>query len=244
MTVLELSNQFDVLVNSYTRFRDFDDKEPRDTIEFDEFEKSIYLTKAQEELVRGLYNGRNILGESFEQTEELRRYLSPIVKEAELSPISTSDGKPLGMESNSKFFTLPKNLWFITYEAVNVAGKTCNHGLMQVVPVTQDEYHRIKRNPFRGVNDRRALRLDLGEGNVEIVSKYEVLKYYLRYLRKPKPIILVDLKSSDGFKDMEIEGESEPMGCELHEALHKRILERAVEMALISRGARNQGANP
>jgi hypothetical protein len=28
------------------RFRDFDEKEPRDTIEFDEYEKSLYLTKS------------------------------------------------------------------------------------------------------------------------------------------------------------------------------------------------------
>jgi hypothetical protein len=71
----EFSNQFDVLVSSYRRFRDFDNKEPRDTIEFDEFEKSFYLTKAQEEVVVNLYNGRNPYGVTFEGTEELRRYL-------------------------------------------------------------------------------------------------------------------------------------------------------------------------
>ena len=69
MTVSEFSNQFDVLVSSYTRFRDFDDREPRDTIEFDEYEKSLYLTKAQEELVLSLYNGRNSSALSFEETE-------------------------------------------------------------------------------------------------------------------------------------------------------------------------------
>ena len=67
--------------------------------------------------------------------------------------------------------------------------------------------------------------------NVEIVSKYTVTKYYIRYLRKVKPIILVNL--SDG---LEIQGESTASDCELHESLHERILEMAVMMALQSKG--------
>ena len=231
MTLEEFSNQFDVLVNSYTRFRDFDDKEPRDTIEFNEYEKSLYLTKAQEELVLGLYNGRNPLGESFEQTEELRRYLADLVVEDSLSPTATSNGKPLGVDSASKFFTLPENLWFITYEAVNVTGKDCNTGALEVYPVTQDEYHRIRKNPFRGANDRRALRLDLSEGIIEIVSKYTVTSYYLRYLKKLNPIILVNLPNG-----IAIGEKNTATACELNDGLHQKILELAVVMALQSKG--------
>ena len=36
MTIQEFSNQFDTLVSSYRRFKDFDNKESLDTIEFDE----------------------------------------------------------------------------------------------------------------------------------------------------------------------------------------------------------------
>ena len=234
MGIEGFSNQFDVLVNSYTRFRDFDDKEPRDTIEFDEYEKSLYLTKAQEELVLSLYNGKNPYSESFEQTEEIRRYLASLVKEASLEPITTSDGRPLGMESTSKFFTLPLDLWFITYEAVIISdGKCENTSSLEVYPVRQDEYHKIKKNPFRGANDRRSLRLDLADGVVEIISKYTVTEYYVRYLKKLKPIILVNLK------DTSIDGYSEAMDCEVHESLHQRILERAVQMALQSKGYTN-----
>lgn len=232
MTREEFSNQFDVLVNSYTRFRDFDNKEPRDTIEFDEYEKSLYLTKAQEELVVSLYNGKNPMGDTFEGTEELRRYLSPLVEEKELTPIETSNGKPLGIDSKSKFFTLPDNLWFITYESVLLAeGKCETHTTQDVYPVRQDEYHKIKRNPFRGANDRRALRLDLSENNIEIVSKYEVAEYYLRYLRKVRPIVLENMPN-----DLTVNGINEATDCELHESLHQRILELAVRMALQSKG--------
>lgn len=231
MTVEEFSNQFEVLVNSYRRFRDFDPREPMDTIEFNEYEKSLYLTKAQEELVRSLYNGKNVFKESFEQTEELRRYLAGLVVTEELLPTVASNGLPIGMESSSKFFTLPEDLWFITYEAADTENGVCGKTTLSVYPVRQDEYHKIKKNPFRGANDRRVLRLDLADGVVELISKFTIDKYYIRYLKKLKPIILEDLP--DG---LTIEHYSTTTGCELHEGLHQQILEMAVMMALQSKG--------
>lgn len=231
MTNSEFSNQFDLLVSSYRRFKDFDDRELLDSVEFDEYEKSLYLTKAQEELVLSLYNGRNSSLQSFEETEELRRYLSGLIQEAELEPITATNGKPIGVDSKSKFFTLPSDLWFITYESVLLTeGKCENHTTMQVVPVTQDEYHKVKKNPFRGANDRRALRLDLSNDVVEIVCKYEVSEYYLRYLKKLKPIILEDLPN-----ELTIGGIGEETTSEVHEGLHQKILELAVQMALQSK---------
>ena len=235
MTNEEFSNGFDVLVSSYRRFRDFDNKEPLDTIEFNEYEKSLFLTKAQDELVVSLYNGRNAIGESFEETEELRRYLSNLVCDAELDPITGSYGI-LGLDSHSKFFTLPYDLWFITYESVSIDNGDCaGHTSLDVYPVTQDEYHKVKRNPFRGTNKRRALRLDLSDGVIEIISKYNVVKYYMRYLRKARPIILVDMPNG-----LTINGLDRFCPCELHEALHQRLLEAAVRMALQSKiGSKN-----
>lgn len=206
-------------------------REPVDTIEFNEYEKSFYLTKAQEEVVLSLYNGRNSSNRSFEETEESRRYLAPLVKEVEIDPITTSSGMPLGVDSNSKFFTLPEDLWFITLEQVNTSDGNCGGaGTLDVIPIRQDEYHKVKKNPFRGANSRRALRLDLSDNNIEVVSKYTVTKYYVRYLKKLSPIVLVDLPNS-----LEIDGRSTITECALHEGLHQRILERAVEMALISK---------
>ena len=233
MQIADFSNGFDTLVNAYANSAAFGEDVSIRDIRVDEFEKSQFLTKAQEAYVLSLYNGKNPYGESFESTEEMRRYLSNLVEEKKLKPITTSDGKPLGMESNSKFFTLPENLWFITYESAHVSDAKCdNMSTLDVYPVTQDEYHKIKRNPFRGANDRRALRLDLSEGNIEVISKYTVTEYYIRYLRKIKPILLVNLSNDD----VNLEGYTIPQGCELHESLHQRILELAVQMALQSKG--------
>lgn len=235
MTTQEFSDAFDTLVSSYRRFKDFDNKEILDSIEFNEYEKSYFLTKAQDELVIALYNGRNVSGESFESTEELRRYLSNLVKEARLQPITNASGLVIGIGSNSKFFTLPQDLWYITYEAVDIDGARCSAlSPMDVYPVTQDDYNKTKRNPFRGANDRRALRLDLSDGVIEIVCKYIVKDYYVRYLRKPNPIVLVNMPNN-----LTIDGVGKKSECELHEALHQRILERAVTEALQSKITNN-----
>lgn len=240
MNRINFSEGFDTLVGSFSRTANFGEDVSKADLRFDEFEKSQFLTKAQEEYALSLYTGKNPYGESFEQTEELRRYLAALVKEDQLTPISTSNGKPLGVDSKSKFFTLPADLWFITYESVKLGeGKCDGHTSQDVYPVTQDEYHKIKKNPFRGANYRRALRLDLSDNIVEIVSKYEVTEYYLRYLRKLRPIILVDLTPDD----QTIEGFSIPSECELPDVLHQRILELAVRMALQSKGYTTNNEN-
>lgn len=235
MRIEDFSAGFDNLLNSYATTANFGSTDNPSSIELDEYEKSLFLTRAQEEYILSLYNGKNQYRESFEQTEELRRFLAPLVKEDSLSPITTTDGKPLGMESTSKFFTLPQDLWFITYESVKLSeGKCASHTTQEVYPVRQDEYHKLKKNPFRGANDRRALRLDLSDGVVEIISKYTVAEYYVRYLRKLKPIILVNLGDENS-----IDGYNTAMNSEVHESLHQRILEIAVQMAIQSRGYTN-----
>ena len=231
MTREEFSDGFSTLLNSHAAAVGFGMVDGSDSIRLNEYEKSFFLTQAQEDVVLGLYTGKNAYGESFENTEELRRHLSSLVAEAELTPTQNSTGV-LGIDSHSKFFTLPEDLWFITYESVTISDGKCEGMVNQdVYPVTQDEYHKIKRNPFRGANDRRALRLDLSEGVIEIVSKYTVTKYYLRYLKNLTPIILVDLP--DG---LTLGDSSTATDCALHESLHRIILEQAVQLALRSKG--------
>lgn len=228
MTTEEFSNEFDTLLNSYSTIEAFG-KTPS-TVELDEYEKSVFLTNAQEEIVIGMYNGKNPFGDSFEGTEEIRRYLSGLIK-----TYTTTDKKIeyTGLSKSSVFFELPNDLWFITYEAVNLKddGLGCMSGEdISVIPITQDEYHRIRKNPFRGTNERRALRLDLSSKVVEIVSKYNVESYLVRYLSRPAPIILTDLADN-----LSINGISVKTECELNPVIHRAILERAVKLAIMSR---------
>lgn len=219
MTITEFSDEFDVLLNSYAT--------GQISLELTEYEKSVFLTKAQEEIVRSLYSGK-YLGDGFETSEEERRFLDALIKSASLSEV---DKDIVKINSNSKFFQLPSDVWFITYESALLSDKSLgckNNTTVDVVPVRQDEYNIIKENPFRGASDRRVLRIDSDSLLVELISKYTIQSYFVKYLSKPQPIILEDITTDN----LKIEGESEAMGCKLNEALHRTILEGAVALAM------------
>ena len=229
MTTEEFSNEFDTLLNSYSTIEAFG-KTPN-TIELDEYEKSVFLTNAQEQLIIDIYSGRNIIyGKSFEQTEEIRRYLSNLVETYETSTKVT--GK-LGLSQDSVFFEIPQDTWFITYEVAFLKDSRlgCLDGIeASVVPLPQDDLYRAKDNPFRGPSKDRVLRLDIKSELAELISKYNVDKYLMRYISQPTPIILVDLP--DG---LSINGVSTESECELNPVVHRAILERAVQLAIISK---------
>ena len=223
MTNEEFSNEFDTLVNSNSSSLPL-----LTPLGFDEYEKSVFLTKAQESVVISLYKG-TLTGDSFEKTEELRRYLDSLVK------TYTPNAQVVGniLTSNSYLFSLPKDTWFITYEAVESKDKRlgcAKSSIMEVVPVSQDELYKTLRNPFRMPNERRVLRLDAGGNTVELISVYNIDKYWIRYLSKPDPIILIDLPEG-----ITINGESKATECKLNPAIHRVILEMAVSLALKSR---------
>lgn len=186
-TVQEWSDEFDTLVSSYRRFKDFDDKEILDSVEFNEYEKSIFLTKAQSEIVRELYSGK-YTNDSFERTEDVRRYLEPLVRQKDYTVddgVNTSD--KLVDKYTHTVFDLPDDLQFIVYEQLKQqSSNTCMGGLvLDVYPCQHDEYVRITRNPFRGPNYKRAIRLDNSDKQVEIVTVNPVSSYIIRYLAYP-----------------------------------------------------------
>lgn len=232
MTTQEFSNAFDVLLNSYSSQAEFGDSHSASDIILDEYEKSLLLTQAQEELVIDLYTGRSGK-EAFEGTEELRQNLRDLIKTG--TPTVTT-GK--GLSKNSKFFILPKDVLFITYEYATIDDEAacCSNGSEIIVkPITQDDFYRANKNPFRQANKRRALRLDSGSLEVEVVSPYNIKDYTIRYLSKPTPIILANF---DG--GLSINNESTVTDCKLDSSMHKYILERAVALALASRASRVQ----
>lgn len=222
MTNKEFSDGFSTLLNSFGI---------TPNITLDEYEKSTFLTNAQEQLIIDIYSGRNIIyGKSFEQTEEIRRYLSNLVETYETSTKVT--GK-IGLSKDSVFFEIPQETWFITYEVAFLKDSRlgCLDGIeASVVPLPQDDLYRAKDNPFRGPSKDRVLRLDIKSDLAELISKYNVDKYLMRYISQPTPIILVDLP--DG---LSINGVSTESECELNPVVHRAILERAVQLAIISK---------
>lgn len=223
MTTQEFSSEFDILYNNI-----MSNQAPG----LDEYEKSVFLTQAQESVIIDLYSGSTPFNDSFEKTEEIRRYLNDLVK-----TYTTSDKKDeyKGLSKSSVFFELPKDLWFITYESVCLDDEKlgCLSGETVVVtPVAQDDYYRISRNPFRKANKRRVLRLDAGKGDtdaeiVEIVSDFNIKDYLIRYMSKPEPIILDDLPNG-----LTINNVGKRTECKLNPVIHRAILEKAVQLAM------------
>lgn len=238
ITPEELSGRFDVLLNSYSQKAATGDSSSRVDINLDEYEKSVYLTKAQEEVVVNLYNGKNIYGDSFESTEEIRRYLDALVvtKTYNESEAIIDDLEPTSDLENTKVFPLPEDIAFITLEKVTYSGEEGKCSLdgysAKVYPITHDTYNTIKDNPFRGPTKYKALRLDYGENKVEIISKFPIKEYYIKYLKRPNPIILVDLTD----ENLQIDGKSEVQDLTLNPLLYETILQRAVALAIASRG--------
>lgn len=74
------------------------------------------------------------------------------------------------------------------------------------------------------------MRLDLSNDVVELVSKYDIGTYTMRYMTKPTPIILENLPN-----ELTINGVGIKTECILHTALHRVILDRAVRYALNSK---------
>lgn len=210
----EFSNEFDILYNNLMS---------NNAAPLNEYEKSVLLTQSQESIVIDIYNGR-FNGESFENTEEVTEYISNLVKEVTLSDKIENEA-----HKNSIFFRLPEDLWFITYESVNLSDESlgcANNKDVIVVPVSQDNFHNVSRSPFRGPNDRRVLRLTIGT-KAELVSKYNIKSYTVRYLSRPDPIILEDLTGYG----VSINNETRVTECKLNPVIHRAILNRAVSLA-------------
>lgn len=241
----ELSYEFDILYNNISS-----NQAPGLT----EYEKSVFLTSAQENFIIELYSGRNGAGLSFERTEESRAYLDSLLKVTKEEKVAPEDYNITNeeiTEENSDFYLVPEDAWFIIYEGVEFKPEStiCSKDSISVVPITHDEYHKIKNNPFRKFNDRRVLRLEHGTVDIDSRStrlveliytdsiRDAISKYVIKYIAKPDPIVLEDL--SDG---LTINGFSTKKECTLNPAVHRTILIKAVQLAAMSwnRGLENK----
>lgn len=209
MTNKEFDTQFDIFYNNIAS-----NAAPSVT----SYEKSVFLTQAQRDIIIGLYNGREIPGISFESTEEARKYLSNLVKVHEVD-----------IDNINTLIELPNKLWFITLEEsiFNDDSYECLKGnIMEVVPARQDNLYSLLDNPFKGPSERRVLRVDIN-GKIKLYSKYKISKYIVTYIEQPSPIILENLSDYN----LSIEGISTESESNINPILHRAVLERAVALA-------------
>lgn len=207
MTLQEFSVSFDIL---------YDNISSNQAPGLTEYEKSVFLTQAQEALILDLYKGT--AGDSFETTEEVTRYLSSLVTTFTASKLQSKDCILNVKETEVE---LPQDIMFITYQSANI-----NDRDVIVVPINQDSFFNTLKNPFKGPNINRVLSLS-EEGKIKLYSHDIIEKYYIKYLKHPDPIIL------DGIEEgLTIQNQSESKEVTwLPETLHTQILLRAIQMA-------------
>lgn len=226
MTATEMSLAFD---------RFYDNIMSNQAPGLNEYEKSCFLTDAQDALVLELYSGSNRYP-GFEGSELMRAALAPLVKTATV----TGDvivGKEI--TSKSYVYVLPDDCWCKVAEMATLsdADLYCNGShtrSVMVIPTTHDTFMLTMDNPFRGPNERRVLRLDVSENMVELISKYDVASYTVRYLSRPSPIITVDLGEEDedgAYSGLTVNGEYKQSDCILPDMLHNNIVQQAAMLA-------------
>ena len=220
MDVQELSNLFDTLLQPYITK---DVLGEQNTLAFDEYEKSIFLTKAQEQIVLELY-------QELEQSEEVRKYLSNLIKTDNYVPVGEQDETLINNNFKSYKVEINNDILFMIYEQCTLSDENncINDRIVSVVPTIHDDLDKVLKNPFKSPNNRKVIRLDF-DNKIELISKYNISNYKIRYLKRPNPIILVKLE------DLNIDKKQEVSNGETNPILHERIVQRAVQLAVQSK---------
>lgn len=223
MTVTEFSNEFDVLYNNI-----MSNQAPG----LDEYEKSVFLTKAQTEILNNYSSEKgNKYQEGIDGSMKRQIDFSSLMVTKE-PPVYTNVSY-VKIDDRSKLYEFPNDVFRPISETIIVTSNGVNR-LVNILPINFNEYNRLMTKPYKLPLKNQAWRMiQAFQTNIiaEIVAKPSdiITKYKVRYIRKPKPIVLVNL--GDIHSDVSIEGVTTIQECELDPLLHPEILQRAVELA-------------
>ena len=232
-TVDEWSLEFDLLWNNIAS-----DKAPG----LERYEKSVFLTEAQEDLVKEYFTPKgNALAEGIDDSTRRQSDFRSLICSATLSEVSSSDDTTkFSTRRGTRYYEYPSDAFLVLNEDV-YAEKNGDTQFYTVVPLSYDEYARLMKKPYKYPPKGLVWRLITHTGEVtgreypviEIIgnvpSDYAVA-YMMRYVKRPEPIILEDLS----LNGLSIEGHTAVQTCLLPEHLHNEILRRAVMLAKVS----------
>lgn len=208
MTTQEFSNEFDVLYNNI-----MSNQAPG----LDEYEKSIFLTKAQEELVRDYFNSRNVKNaQGFDDNQKRQYDFSTLLSSITL-PDFIDTYRALSVlnsviyntifDSRAKIYIAPSDLFLVINESIEDSAKR----RYSVLPISYDEYNRLmlkpygfplKRQAWRIISDRTSSLVGWGGKQVDSAtflfkSKYfKTIEIYIK-LRSENNILKPDVIESD-----------------------------------------------
>ena len=225
MTTQEFSNEFDVLYNNI-----MSNQAPG----LDEYEKSVFLTKAQLEILKNYFNPKgNKYGQGFDENAKRQIDFSTLITVAKPSQY-TPEGGYVKFDDRSQLYKMPQDILLMLNETgINTVDGVKR--LISIIPMNYEEYARLMSKPWKQPLKNQGWRLFQSADGVDFISeviiKYNssLADYKIRYVKRPKPIILANL--ADEYSNVSIEGINTITECELDPILHPEILQRAVELA-------------
>lgn len=218
MTNQQFSIEFDILYNNI-----MSNQAPG----LDEYEKSVFLTKAQDEIVKNYFNAKgNKYQEGFDDSKKRQIDFSTLVT---LVNPDKATNIVVKMDNNSTLYDLSNlDILFIINETASIISKGITRTI-SIIPINYNDYTRLTSKPYKYPLKNQGWRLlqqSLGSMVAEIIVDpiYTLSDYKIRYIKRPKAIML--------YKDENLGIEESE--CELNEEIHPEILQRAVELAKMS----------
>ncbi len=259
MTTQEFSDVFDTLLNSYANQSVFGEGAAKSEVVLDEYEKSVILTQAQDIVVKSyFYGSQNPQGQGFDDSARRQVDFSSLIKTATLSKASNQDSV---FDDRGIIYSMPPktiggsavanstDVLFILNEKLIVteSGQTKGKDYV-VVPLNYKEYDREMSKAYAQPFKKQAWRLFQNnqtgfDVQSELIPMWDIsedaksedctldITYRIRYVKRPDPIVLAKLPNG-----LTIDGFSDVTECTLNPIIHHDILNRAVEIALSTRG--------
>ena len=217
MTLSEFSKEFDILYNNI-----MSNQAPG----LSEWEKSVFLTNAQLEILKNYFNpAGNKYQQGFDDSSKRQIDFSNVIETKKLD-IYVPSQTYVKIDNRSYCYDFPTDSISIVNEFL---------GTLAIIPINYQTYIRQMSKPYKYPLKSQAWRLlgkDTNNNSLHIVAEIisaqtnVSLDYVIRYVRRPKPIILEELSNGDTIDNL-----TEKTECELDQILHKEILQRAVELA-------------
>lgn len=157
MTNLEFSNEFDVLYNNITS-----NQAPG----LDEYEKSVFLTNAQDDIIKAYFNPRqNRVQQGFDESQKRQIDFSSLMKTKTLDESLVASK----FDSRSITYRMPSDLLLF----VNEACQDKNYRYV-VIPISYQEYDRLMLKPYQYPIKRGVWRLIVNSATPDMTSKVQV----------------------------------------------------------------------
>ena len=234
MTLQEFNTNFDLLYNNIAS-----NQAPG----LDEYEKSVFLTNAQLELVKNYFNPKgNKYQEGFDQSPKRQLDFSTIT-DLMVYNINNALEDVVKFNEDSIVFPYNDNFLFIIQELATVTDSvTGTDKNVNIRGITNVEYMMAMNKPYKYPFKHEGWRIihNTDDRKLELLLSYgdHLKSYKIRYIKRPTPIIL-DF-TPPGLK---IDGLSDPTPCILDESMHAEIVQRAVELAKMSYDSQNVQEN-